>query len=134
MIRSIARVLASLSLALAAACSGAVAPAPPGYSGPIASTDARDLLAQLQGEVLDDAAGELGGGAFTVGAFGVVPNPATGKGPVVQLEGPGGVVWLPMQTDGDVADLWRRVRGAVPDGLTGPTSDAYRAVWRAGGE
>lgn len=116
-----------LALLCSASCGGTTAPV--GYSGPIASVEARNLLGELRGLTFDDAAGELGGGTFTVGPFGVIPNPRTGKGPVVQLEGPRGEVWLPMEADGDVADLWTRVHGSAPDGVAGSTSDAYRSVW-----
>jgi len=71
---------------------------------------------------------EIGEGA-SVGPFAVVPNPRTGKGPVVRLDGPSGAVWLPMETDGDVVDLVTRVRGTAPDGFGGRPSDAYRAAW-----
>ncbi|QDU83561.1 hypothetical protein Pla163_06600 [Planctomycetes bacterium Pla163] len=120
---------------LVAACSWiAPAPAPPGYSGPIASPAARDLLADLVGATFEDTSGALGGGTITVGPFGVVPNPLTGKGPVVQVEGAAGTRYLPMLTDGDVADLWARVDGSPPAGFDLATSDAYRAVWgEAGG-
>jgi len=125
--------LALLVPTCASGCADRAAPAPPGYSGPIASSDARDLLADLAGASFEVAPGALvdapTGGTFTVGPFAVVPNPRTGKGPVVRLDGPSGAVWLPMETDGDVVDLVTRVRGTAPDGFGGRPSDAYRAAW-----
>lgn len=127
--------LLALLVPLAAAC-GAGSPRPPGYSGSIASIEARSLLADLSGRTFEDTTGALGGGTITVGPFAVVPNPRTGKGPVVQVQGPDGTDWLPMHTDGDVADLWMRVHGTAPDDVSGTLSAAYRDVWRAaaGGE
>lgn len=107
----------------------APAPAPVGYSGPIASVEARNLLAELSGATFEDTSGALGGGTFTVGPFGVIPNPRTGKGPVVLVDGAAGTRYLPMHTDGDVADLWAHVKGAPPAGIDMAMSDAYRAVW-----
>jgi hypothetical protein len=128
--RLVAPLFAASLLATLASCSW-IAPsaAPPGYSGPIASVEARNMLADLVGTTFEDSSGALGGGTITVGPFGVVPNPRLGKGPVVQVDGAAGTDYLPMLTDGDVAALWAQVKGAPPAGLDLTTSAAYRAVW-----
>ena len=36
--------------------------------------------------------------------------------------------WILLRTDGDVADLHRRMTGSVPAGLGGPLSAEYRAA------
>ena len=53
----------------------------PGYHGPCPSPEAQGLLLELRGATLALA----GGGEVVIGDFAVVPNPVTGKGPVVGL-------------------------------------------------
>lgn len=101
----------------------------PGYDGPIPSREARALLQPLRGATFEDATGVLGGGTWTVEGFAVVPNPRSGKSPVVRLSCGERQDWVPVLTDGDVADLVRRVLGDAPAEFVGPTSEAYEAVW-----
>lgn len=84
---------------------------PPGYSGPVPSARGQAVLLELQGRTFSDETGALGGGEWSIGGFGVVPNPVTGKGPVVTLRQGAEVVYLPVEFQGDVADLYRRVTG-----------------------
>src|SRR5688572_3022296 len=67
------------------------APVAPGYSGPLPSVKARDLLKELRGRSFEDTDSAYGGGVWVVGAFGVVPNPVSGKGPVIYIERAGAV-------------------------------------------
>lgn len=122
------------ALALSASgCGAAADPPPPGYSGPLPSARGQAVLGELQGQVLEDRTGALGGGRFVIGPFGVIPNPVTGKGPVVVLakEGPGDageeVRHLPVEREADVADLFERITGAAsPLVRAGETSTNYR--------
>jgi hypothetical protein len=100
---------------------------PPGYSGPYPSSDAQTAVHELDGKTVKDASGK----EWTVGNFGVIPNPVTGKGPVVDLTSGGVEQWLPLETDGDVADLWMKAKGAPHPKIGGPTSEAYRKAWDA---
>lgn len=120
-------VIAGLVGALAMACA---AEPPPGYSGPLPSERAQTAIGTLIGATLQDEDKALGGGAWTIVAFGVVLNPVSegGQGPVVLLERDGERRHLPMEADGDAADLYRRVRGSAPEGVSGETSAAYRRV------
>ena len=117
-------------LLLAASCGRSLQTEAPGYSGPMPSEAARRLLGELVGDTLLDDEHALGGGVWTVGGFAVLPNPASGKGPVVILRQGGASRYLPVEADGDVADLYRRVRGRLPQGLeVEEPSAAYRAAW-----
>ena len=125
------RTLALLALTSIAPCAcfqGARPPAP-GYHGPLPSTAARGVLRELEGERLVDALGGLDpaapGRAYSIGAFGVVPDPLLGKGPVVRLTGAAAHM-LPVLGDGDVADLFWRVRGRRHAQLGGELSQPYR--------
>ena len=117
-------------------------PAAPGHGGPVPSPEAQQLLGELAGRTYVDEAGTLGGGELVVGAFGVVPNPVTGKGPVLILvqdgatpgparysgesQGRDGRYWLPVTRDADVADFYGRVTGEPPAGVeAGELSDDY---------
>jgi hypothetical protein len=101
----------------------------PGYDGPLPSAAAREVLHELKGERLVDVLGGLDpaapGRAYVIGDFAVVPRPALGKGPVVRLTG-AEVRLLPVVGDGDVADLFWRVRGRRHPQLSGKVSRAYR--------
>lgn len=79
-----------------------------------------------------DKEGVFGGGDWTVGAFAVIPNPVSrnGKGPIVIIRQGDATRYLPMESDGDVVDLYRRVHGSPPEGLKRVQSEAYRAVWK----
>lgn len=80
---------------------------------------------------------------LVVSWFAVVPNPVLGQGPVVGLAAPGSMAsdagpwraqgergrwFLPVLTDGDAADLVRRVTGEEPRGFGGERSARYRAT------
>ncbi len=116
-------------------------PAEAGYSGPYPSAAAQRALVKLAGSALP--LGALGDTAdqLVIESFAVVPNPVTGKGPVVRLhrrgqavtpvslqaaQGADGVWYLPVVTDGDAADLVRRATGSPPADFGGPTSAVYR--------
>ena len=107
-------------------CTDSVAP---GYSGPIVSSKGQKVARGLAGASFTDKDGNLGGGEWTIVSFAVVPNPRTGKGPVVEIRKGTRVEYLPMESDGDVIDLYRRVHDSPPEGLSGDMSQAYRSVW-----
>ncbi|MBI5369474.1 MAG: hypothetical protein HZA54_20745 [Planctomycetes bacterium] len=96
--------------------------APPGYSGAVPSPDAQGVAKALRGSSFADAAGT----SWTIQSFAVVPNPASGLGPVVHVTRAGGEGWLPTPGDGDIADLYRRVHGSAPASLTGALSAEYQ--------
>lgn len=117
--------------------------ATPGYSGPYPSAAAQQALHAIAGKtIVSDSLG-LHGEALVVSAFGVAPNPVTGKGPVVILrqqgavptphdpnapQGADGRWYLPVLTDGDAADLVWRATGETPHDFGGSTSSVYRAT------
>jgi hypothetical protein len=130
--RPAAALLLVASLAAACANPGPSTPvnAPvrvaPGYHGPLPSVEARALLKELRGRSFEDVDGVYGGGKWVVGAFGVVPNPVSGKGPVIYIDRSGPVQagddadgrrWIPVETDGDVARFYEVVTGQAPIGL-----------------
>lgn len=123
-----ASVLASL-LALVAGCGSTLKPVPPGYSGSVPSGAAQQAIRQLAGKPLTTTGGRLGAATWTVGQFAVIPNPVSGKGPVVMLAAAdGSPAYLPVDTDADVADLCRRVTGAAhPTLAAGAPSERYLA-------
>jgi hypothetical protein len=120
-----------LVVCLVVACLGACGtdPAPVGYDGPIATVAARTALGELRGLTFEDTTGALGGGTWTITGHAVIPNPRTGKGPVALIESGARTDHLPMESDGDVADLITRVRGAAPEWEASAPSVAYLAVW-----
>jgi len=124
LLRSIAFALA----ALAAACGSSSGTAVPGHDGPVPSPAGQRVLADLAGARVVD----VGGGEWAIGPFGVVPNPvsAGGKGPAVRLDSDSAQRWIPVERDGDVADLYLRARGSECPDVAGETSAAYRAAWR----
>jgi len=85
-----------------------------GYDGPNPFVEARRLAHELEGETIADTGGAFGAGVWIVGPFGVVPNPRTSKSPVVQVPFSEARDRIPLLSDGDVADLVRRVRGLRP--------------------
>ena len=105
-------------------------PPPPGYTGPIAGTLARDTLHALENQRFQDHDGVFGGGEWTVGKLTVAPYPGdpTRKGPYVLVQQMERSIVLPMEADGDAADLYRRVRGSPHPQLPTPTSEPYRAA------
>jgi hypothetical protein len=124
--------LSSLGLVILTACAGDAnppaqrdtAPVAPGYHGPLPSVEAREVLKELTGRSFKDTDGAHGGGEWVVGAFGVVPNPVTGKGPVISIERRESVGtpvryggedpgrrWIPMEHDADIARFYELVTG-----------------------
>lgn len=117
-----------------------------GYSGPYPSAAAQRALREIRGrtlapEVLGSAFAVANGVELQIESFGVVPNPVTGKGPVVRLreshrdvtpmdlgaeQGEDGVWFVPVLTDGDAADLVQRATGTAPVNFGGVTSAEYR--------
>ncbi len=82
-------------------------PAPVGYDGAVPSDEGQTILGALRGEAFTDEDGER----WTIGPFGVIPNPVTGKGPVVLLKRGKEVRYLPVATDEEARALADRVRG-----------------------
>jgi len=117
------------AMLLLGSCAG-TEPAAPVYSGSYPSARGQAVLAELQGRVFEDRQGLIGGGRWTVGAFGVQENPATGKGPVVLLTQGDRTFYLPVETQGDVADLYRLVTGTDSPLVSGETSADYRKALR----
>ncbi|MCY2959509.1 MAG: hypothetical protein NTY35_05025 [Planctomycetota bacterium] len=112
-----------------------------GYTGPYPSAAAQQALQTITGKAIVGSALGPPGAELTVQSFGVVPNPLTGKGPVVILlehdrallphdpnapQGADGRWYVPVLTDGDAADLVRRATGESPQNFGGATSEAYR--------
>ncbi|MFG0319701.1 MAG: hypothetical protein ACF8XB_20690 [Planctomycetota bacterium JB042] len=93
-----------LALLLVACAKG---PAPVGYDGAVPSGEGQMILGGLRGETLTDE----NGARWTIGPFGVVPNPVTGKGPVVLLRRGEEVRYLPVATDEEARALAESVRG-----------------------
>jgi len=125
----LATLLALIALAVFSSCSSA--PGAPGYSGPVPSPLAQQHLRDLAGSTFNDMGNELGGGDWSVGPFGVIPNNASagGKGPVVRFEQDRVSKYIPVECDADVADLVKRVSGKTLSALEGDLSDAYKSVW-----
>lgn len=125
----IALLLALFTLSAFPSCSSSQSA--PGHTGSAPSPLAQQHLRDLAGSTFTDLKNELGGGDWTVGPFGVIPNNASagGKGPVVRLQN--GLVskYVPVECDADVADLVKRVSGQTLDDLEGDLSEAYATVW-----
>jgi hypothetical protein len=122
--------VAATLLAVAAGCGLAPKPPAPGYSGTVPSGAAQTAVRDLLGKTLTTTGGRLGAATHTVGGFAVIPNPITGKGPVITLTmADGGTGYVPVDTDADIADLYRRVTGAAHPTLpSGPPGDRYLAA------
>jgi len=129
--RSANRGIAGLALLLMA-CGPVRAPAP-GHDRPIASREARVLLAGLEGRELVDEAGGLGGGRWTVWGFAVVPyrlpSGELTQGPRVALTRGDSRRYAPMHADGDVAELGYRVTGEWPAWVAREPSPAFRSLF-----
>lgn len=113
-----------------------------GYAGPYPSAAAQSALHAIAGRTLPAGTLGAGRGPFTIGDFGVLPDALAEKGPVVILREPGVTgssdgdpdalpdagkrLLVPIQTDGDAADLVQRATGALPTDFGGDQSDAYR--------
>lgn len=113
-------------LVLALLIAGCAKEKPPGYDEPYPSADGQGAANALSGRTVKDGAGV----EWTVGEFGVVPNPVTGKGPVIFLKRGADTKWVPLETDGDVADLHKRVTGNDHPTLKKGTSENYRSAWK----
>lgn len=114
-----------------------------GYDGPYPSAAAQQALRTLTGRALPQGTLAAEPAPLEIVSFGIVPNPVTGKGPVVRLREPGtpltnsplgapngadGNWYLPVLTDGDAADLVLRATGSAPMNFAGETSATYRAA------
>lgn len=113
-----------LALALVLAVAGCTAKVePPGYKGPLPSAAGQSAMKALAGKTLRDASGN----DWTVNWFAVVPNSGSpgGLGPAVELERAGVKKHIPVESDGDAADLHRRVTGSAHATLTGSPGKAY---------
>jgi hypothetical protein len=129
--------------------------ASPRYEGPAPSPAWQTILRGLSGEQLADTKLGSPGDTLVVEAFFISANPVTGLGPIVTLvtpraigrpfdvnapQGSEGRWILPVITDGDAADLVRRVTGSVSAGApkelgelgetaeTAETSAIYRKI------
>jgi len=137
-------ILLVLVLLLAGSTEGstaAVEPPAPGHAGAIPSGAAQKALKGLRGVRFTDTDGALGGGEWVFDTFAVIPNPTTGHGPVAGvhrasftppsprpasgIESPD-YLNIPVASDGDAADLFRRVRGTAHPDLRGEMSEGYR--------
>lgn len=98
---------------------------PPGYDGPIVSQDGQAVARSLEGKSFKDDAGQ----EWTVGRFSVTPYEGT-KGPNVLVKRGSKDRHLPMEADGDAADLHYRVHGSAPTSLKGAPSEPYLAAWK----
>ncbi len=141
LLRTVAVSLAFAGVSLfGAACGPEVAA---GYAGPYPSATAQEALHALAGRALPPGTLAAENAPLEIVSFGIVPNPVTGKGPVVRLretarpltqsapnapQGADGNWYLPVQTDGDAADLVQRATGSVPLNFAGETSATYRAA------
>lgn len=96
----------------------------------VASPEARAALGELKGRSFLDQDGVLGGGEWTVAAFSVSPYPSETwkKGPHISLTQGGTSRDLPIEADGDAADLYRRVTGEPHPSLGREMSDVYKAA------
>jgi len=115
------------SITLLALSVGCTSTPPARNADPHPSTAAQAALHELYALEFDDTASRYGGGKLIVTGFAVSPD---GTGPVVLLERDGITHYLPVETDGDVADLFLRVLGQPHETITGELSDAYRAATR----
>jgi hypothetical protein len=110
---------------LLAACG----PGPVGYQGSLPSIAARRTLADLVGKSFPP-----GTVAFTAREVRVAGSVVGPNGLTLFVDESGAAEagrtprrhWIPLQTDGDVADLHRRLTGTTPAGLGGDLSSAYR--------
>ena len=114
-------------------------PPPPGYDGPIVSMAGQMTVRELRDMQFVDHDAVYGRGKWVVKGFAVIPNPVTGKGPVAILEREPldqqsdravakETVYLPMEIDGDAADLYRRVTGKEHKTLSKEMSSTYQKV------
>lgn len=63
------------------------------------------------------------------------PHPVTGGklGPVLVMSQGTDVRVIPIQSDGDVADLYKRVTGAASPGINESPTAPYLEAWKRGG-
>ena len=124
--------LACLTFGFVLGCASLGEPGKTGYRGPVPSPAAQQLLRELRGETWTDAISAFGGGVWEIGPFSVKANDASpgGKGPVLRLDQGDDSVYVPLETDGDVADLFYKVMRKVAPNLEGDMSETYRALWK----
>lgn len=107
------------------------------YDGPLSSAEAERTVRWLQGKVLHDRDGIVGGGKWVVGCWfcGNAESPQRLDHVYLVTKVPRGVFvfsqigrWrVPVRSDGDVADLYHRVMGKKHATLKGDLSDEYAA-------
>ena len=129
---SILAAMLCLVLGFALGCNSLGQSGKPGYRGSVPSPTAQAVLRDLRGQSWTDPLGTFDGGSYEVGPFAVIPNEVSpkGKGPVLRLDQGEKSVFLPLETDGDVADFFFKVTRRVAPGLSGDMSSTYRAIWR----
>lgn len=114
---------------LAIASLGCCSPPPVGYQGPLPSVAARRTLDVLMGCTLPAGSVAFCSNELVVHSFLVTPTmPALVVDDPSAAAGAKGRYWIPLLQDGDIADLHRRITGAVPAGMPRDTSDAYRRM------
>ena len=125
----ISKYLVSLILPFAIGCSGmtdsvtSMAASQLGVDGAALSA-----LQSLKGKSLVDSTGALGGGSWTIGDYGVADNPISGNGPVLSLVQGQVTKLLPVETEGDVANLVQTVTGQSSGLAGGELSTNYQTA------
>jgi hypothetical protein len=109
---------------LLAGCKPEMPPAP-GYKGPLPSDAAQAAVAALAGKTFVDTTGTLSPGPWVVGGT-VVAGP---HGLNLDLSQGSIRTNVPILCDGDAADMYRRVTGAIHPALAGPISAPFARFW-----
>ncbi len=122
----VAGILLPCALVFACADSKSADPPPPNYTGPVPGAKGQYVLNSLKGKILKDETGAFGGGEWTIDEFAVIPNPVSTQGPVLAMKQGGVLRYLPIENDGDIADLVLRVTGERSPLVKGTPSVAYR--------
>lgn len=104
-------------------------PMEPGYSGTMPSAEARRILKELDGACFYDSGGDFDGGEWEVLGFSVTLNPGKAKGPYLRIKNGERIEYLPMESDGDVVDIYQRITGRVPQGIQGVKSVTYESIF-----
>jgi hypothetical protein len=117
------------------ACDAKAPPNGTAYVGPIVSQQGLLRLEELEDKKLMDTKSELGGGAWEISIIRKTPHPVTGGklGPVLVMSQGTDVRVIPIQSDGDVADLYKRATGTAPPEINEPATAPYLEAWQRGG-
>jgi hypothetical protein len=118
------------------ACDSRSPSGPGGYTGPVVTQAGLARLEELEDKEFTDRKSELGGGNWTVSIVRKTPHPVTGRkqGPVLVVSQGSEVRVIPIQSDGDVADIYARVVGKPPPGIGDAPTAPYLEAWRRGGK